>query len=1635
MGKTSRKVKNIFKSAFHRPTVHVGKDNILLAVLLICVIILAFMVRIFPILYSYPILKAFDPYIQYSLTQYIIENGYLAMFTWVNQQSWYPIGYNMYTFLPGTPYMSATLYHILHFFGVNISVWETCIIFPAVMGTASTGLMFFLGENVGNRKTGILAAFLLALSPAYLQRTVAGFFDNETTGIFFIILVLYFFVRALKNDSLISALIGGLALGALMCSWGAYTYIIDLLPLTALLLVLMKRYSRRLLIYYTTIIGVGFFIGTRFPVNKISLIYELTALIPIGMIGFLFLCELYQRWKNSRAIMSIQANWRKIIGYMLGGLIVLLGILWLSDTLDDFLTLLEALPFVGVSGRNLAVLNPLASQFITQSVGEHLPSPWSVYYYNLHVLLIILPIGFFFLFKRLREEDLLIILFGITTLYFSGSFIRLLLILAPAAALISAFGITSLLKPFSQIFRKKYILVRRRKRYANLVNRQSSVGIFALVGFLLILYSIHGIYTSAYQLSGSAMMPAGLHDWEETWSWMRSSLPPGTVVCSWWDYGYWITKAGNATSNADNGTINATQIALIGRMFMANDELESIKILKMLGSDYVLVHWGYYTGIGGDEGKWVWMLKIGYENPVLNLITYPLIIWDYYNEETGLPNGTFFQSTLWKMLTCGELYFPDLDAYSELQNNYLYSTFHYRLHTNVDARGDLWKDRYPFDNPETYLKEIGGFDHQAYEIRYNGKDAPIAGLRYFDKAFYSKNHLVKVYKINYELAALQAKVREVALYNNGISTLKLKNTGEAPFRITSIKIGDQEVIGTTDVLSGPSTNNVSVGDELLLRTTNEKFDVNTTKTVQITIQDLEDATLQNPYVYSSAKVKVSPTYNMSVIEDQTFIYSNETAFITIKNTNNSYIKISNITFDDITTGNVTKSVTFQSGEFTDLNGTSPIIINENETIKIKIPPNYMTASGKFDNLLPNSLYNITVRAAWENLSRVFKKAVISNTSCLTLLDSTVYGNETVYFSINNTGSTDIHINWTKLDCEIFQGNFITPKLGDSYETSLRLTRGQVQNFSIKWQDRPDILNLNVSEQVNWTIDTYELLDPEATNTTLINIINAPGYAVNIIDEAYANETLFVNVTNIGNYTVIVSNFFINNHPSTNFYPLQPDNVTNSINASDWKQFRVHTDYNLNYTDLPIVKVRTFEGAEANTSIWVNFTGNVSITDAVANFTGFALVNVSNIGDWDLVIKDFTIITQSNQKYLIESDDFIRTDGTGENDYIVKIGTTGRFNITLPSEISQATNLRLKINVTTWEGAYDLANLTWSIGIVIDDAYMFENGTIKFNVTNIGKTNVSLDQIRIIRNVTEIFNANSTLSNVSLDIGESKNLTITSNLVSGNFSKYALLNVSARYTASYTDLIYAVPPTDNGSLFILATDKNITIVEGFPYTFAFDNGTKSANDTVKITIMNSGDRNFTINSFELYNGSWIEFSFRDLNGVLSNQNYTLEPYDIVTFQNISINNFSMSKFIELNVSTNKTDKLKVRVNTTASVLSVISNITKFNTTADIKIEPNITIVDSNHNLINLTLTNYGPINLRVNEITIDGTPLDRYSELINNTIWNNWPNTFFTLEPGQTKMFWFGYVTSAGNNYTISVQTVPFVKTTGIFTAY
>jgi len=182
-----------------------------------------------------------------------------------------------------------------------------------------------------------------------------------------------------------------------------------------------------------------------------------------------------------------------------------------------------------------------------------------------------------------------------------------------------------------------------------IVTREISVAIFSLMFFFLLFTSIHGTYNAAYQIQ-----PGMAEDFRETFAWMRANLDSTAVVVSWWDYGYQTTTVGEVTTVVDNGTWNNTAMGMVGRQFMATDELESIEILENeWDADYVLVSWSYfYPNGGGDEGKWQWMIRIA--NQTIGHTKYAIGVEERWNDTSFKPTCEFLETTLWKMLTYGE---------------------------------------------------------------------------------------------------------------------------------------------------------------------------------------------------------------------------------------------------------------------------------------------------------------------------------------------------------------------------------------------------------------------------------------------------------------------------------------------------------------------------------------------------------------------------------------------------------------------------------------------------------------------------------------------------------------------------------------------------------------------------------------------------------------------------------------------------------------------------------------------------------------------------------------------------------------------------------------------------------------------
>jgi dolichyl-diphosphooligosaccharide--protein glycosyltransferase len=94
---------------------------------------------------------------------------------------------------PALPMTAAILYNIISVFGANVDLMMFCSILPAVMGTLSCLIIYFIGKDMGGRSVGLFAALFLALAPSFLQRSALGFFDTEIPGMLGLLLFIFCF--------------------------------------------------------------------------------------------------------------------------------------------------------------------------------------------------------------------------------------------------------------------------------------------------------------------------------------------------------------------------------------------------------------------------------------------------------------------------------------------------------------------------------------------------------------------------------------------------------------------------------------------------------------------------------------------------------------------------------------------------------------------------------------------------------------------------------------------------------------------------------------------------------------------------------------------------------------------------------------------------------------------------------------------------------------------------------------------------------------------------------------------------------------------------------------------------------------------------------------------------------------------------------------------------------------------------------------------------------------------------------------------------------------------------------------------------------------------------------------------------
>jgi dolichyl-diphosphooligosaccharide---protein glycosyltransferase len=642
VGEIKERLGNTF-SVFSRLRLEVSHGTIIAYAALFLVLFVAFTIRVLPLRWENLVsgkilLNEFDPYYQFSITQHMVQNGLLSPYWpthWINTMKWYPGGLDMYNSLPALPMTAAALYQIVSVFGVNIDLMSFCSMLPPFIAVISCLIMYFIGKDMGGRTVGLFSALFLALAPSFLQRSSLGFFDTEVPGVLGLLLFVFLFLRAIDGHrSLRGCIIYSLSAAAAMAyfisGWGAAYYLLGLSVLFIFVLVLIKRYSPRLLLSYSITFGLGLFIATKVPYISNSYLFS-GAVIPVaGVFVVLLIAELLRNNISFRTKLTLVGS----------GLAVIIGgfaLLWVTGILQR----------AGLQGKFSTVLDPFirASSPLIASVAEQKVSTWGNMYLELGVTILFFMVGLYFILKNPTNRNVFLLLFSVTALYFATSMVRLLVLFTPAFAIIAAIGILSLLKPFYTLIHEApgALAAKSKRRLPRVSKEYSGIAIFLI--FIILAtsfavspqtggmpraisqaYSPTAISASSLPLGG-ASLSAPVGAWLDAIDWLKNNADSTDVVVMWWDYGNWLSDLGNVTSIADNTTVNSTQIENLGYLFMANEN-QSMPMLAAYGQSrvkYIAVFEvvgiqqsssGTYTAYPagyGDEAKWQWMARISGE--------------------------------------------------------------------------------------------------------------------------------------------------------------------------------------------------------------------------------------------------------------------------------------------------------------------------------------------------------------------------------------------------------------------------------------------------------------------------------------------------------------------------------------------------------------------------------------------------------------------------------------------------------------------------------------------------------------------------------------------------------------------------------------------------------------------------------------------------------------------------------------------------------------------------------------------------------------------------------------------------------------------------------------------------------------
>ena len=434
-----------------------------------------------------------------------MEHGLHEFHNWFDTHAWFPFGRVAgFTIYPALMWTAAAAHWVLNTLSITIEARNVCVMLAPVMAANTTLVTYLLGKEIKDSNTGLLAAALIAIVPGYISRSVAGSFDNEGVAIFALITTFYLFVKAVNTGSLLLAGSSAIAYYYMSAAWGGYIFIINLLPLYVVIMLFAGRYSHRLYVAYCTLYILGTLLSMQVRFVGFQAVQSSEHLAAAGTFVLIQIHAMLSFLKHQLKPEMFSFLFKMFASIFVTFTVSIFVLLWVSGYITPW------------TGRFYSLLDPTYAKEhipIIASVAEHQPTTWASFFFDLHILTMLFPAGIYYCFKALKEGDkkgdakVFVIVYGISSVYFAGVMVRLMLVLAPVACILGAIALTCVLSTYMPYIRQSSQATQAKRSTEKTksaqdgkelpIQRELAVVMVLAITFLLFFFVHHSIWVTS----------------------------------------------------------------------------------------------------------------------------------------------------------------------------------------------------------------------------------------------------------------------------------------------------------------------------------------------------------------------------------------------------------------------------------------------------------------------------------------------------------------------------------------------------------------------------------------------------------------------------------------------------------------------------------------------------------------------------------------------------------------------------------------------------------------------------------------------------------------------------------------------------------------------------------------------------------------------------------------------------------------------------------------------------------------------------------------------------------------------------------------------------------------------------------